>query len=78
MNVLLTYGVAIFGMLRTSCNCAIYRSPVAAVQVRPVSGQNRTCCNVPRRSTIPIVDVLTCLLCIVLARSEFRGWKKHG
>lgn len=27
---------------------------------------------------VPIADVLTCLLCVVLAWSEFHGWKKRG
>ena len=27
---------------------------------------------------VPIADVLTCLLCVALAWSEFRGWKKRG
>ena len=27
---------------------------------------------------VPIADVLTCLLCVALAWSEFHGWKKRG
>ena len=27
---------------------------------------------------VPIADVLTCLLCVLLAWSEFRNWKKRG
>ena len=27
---------------------------------------------------VPIADVLTCLLCVVLAHSEFHVWKKRG
>ena len=27
---------------------------------------------------VPIADVLTCLLCVVLVCAEFRGWKKRG
>ena len=27
---------------------------------------------------VPIADVLTCVLCVIMASMEFRGWKKRG